>query len=88
MICKSCRKEINEEEAFDSENNLCFRCFEVKMANEYAQEIIPFLLKHNIEFQKIDFESGNGFYLKLEKGININFYNTGRVDFDVEGEEE
>ena len=60
MICKSCRKEINEEEVFDRENKLCFRCFEIKMGNEYAQEILPFLLKHNIEFQKIDFEDGNG----------------------------
>ena len=84
MICKSCRQEIDGEEIFDKENNLCFQCFEMKTANEYAQEILPFLLKHHIEFQKIDFGDGNGFYLKLDKGININFYNAGRVDFDIE----
>ena len=88
MICKGCRKEINEEESFDKENNLCFGCFEIKIANEYAQDIFPFLLKHNIEFQKIDFEDGSGFYLKLNDGIIINFYKKGRVDFDLEKVEE
>ena len=86
MICKGCRVEIDKEEPFDSENNLCLRCFEEKVANEYAQEILPFLLKHNVEFQKIDFGNGEGFNLKLENGININFFYAGRVDFEYEGD--
>ena len=87
MICKGCRQGI-EEEAMDKKSHLCLSCFEVKIANEYAQEIIPFLLKHSIEFKRIGFGDGSGFYLQLEGGVNINFYHAGLVNFDIEGEEE
>ena len=86
MICKCCRQEIKEEDWRDKENGLCARCFDVKIANEYVKEIIPFLLKHNMEFKKIDFGSGEGFYLDLGKGIIINFFNKGRVDFEYDKE--
>ena len=85
MICKGCREETAEEE-FYKETQLCPNCFNMEMANEYAQELILFLLKHNIDFKKTDFGSGNGFFLDLEGGIAVNFFYSGRVTFENMGD--
>ena len=79
MICKTCRQTIEE-------GDLCDRCFEIKIANEYAQGIIPFLLEHNIEFSKKDFGDASGFYLDLGDGITLNFHHAGRVAFEYDEE--
>ncbi len=82
MICKNCRKEIREEDSYDEKTNLCLGCFDIYLTNNSAQEIIPFLLKYNIDFTKVDWGSLNGFSLEINDNIFINFFYNGRVEFE------
>ena len=82
MICESCRCEISKDEVCDEERELCFRCYEIMKVNKSAEEIIPFLLKHNMEVKKVEFGNGEGFCRDVCGGIILNFYQTGRVSFD------
>ena len=86
MMCKACRLYIEDDALHDEVTQTCESCFNAKATSEYAEEIIPFLLRHEINFKREDFGNGEGFYLDLGKGMIINFHNSGGIVFEYDKE--